>query len=240
MVMNEREAKHLDQLWGEGAIRVFISHIARYKVWATEIQASLAQLGIASFVAHEDIEPTANWQTEIERALFSMDMLVALLTEGFNESNWTDQEVGIAIGRRVPILSIARGKIPYGFIAKDQAIQWRNQTGEIIADSTLGVLLNREELKDLAKSAFIMAVSNAYSFVRANNLVQFLPMIDELSSDQENALVHAFNSNYEVYNAREFYPRIAGELNRMTGDNYMLKELGSMRRQLELIEDIPF
>ena len=239
-MMNEHESRRLDRLWGNGSIRIFISHIAKHKVWATEIQSGLAELGIASFVAHEDIEPAAEWQTEIERALFSMDMLIALITEGFKESNWTDQEVGVAIGRKVPIIPVARGKNPYGFISKYQAIQWGSQTGEQVADSILGVLLKKDKSKDSAKNAFIMAVANAYSFIRANKLAQFLPMIDELSSDKEKALVQAFNSNYEVYNGRDFYPRIAGELKRMTGSSYELKEFGYMNRQLELVEDIPF
>ena len=113
---------------------------------ATALQESLTELGVASFVAHEDIEPNAEWQTEIERALFSMDMLLALLTEGFKESNWTDQEVGIAIGREVPIISVARGKDPYGFIGKYQAIQWGDKSGKQVADEILGVLLKTEEL----------------------------------------------------------------------------------------------
>ena len=240
MTMNEREAKHLDQLWGEGAIRVFISHIARCKVWATEIQEALAQLGVASFVAHEDIEPTAEWQTEIERALFSMDMLLALLTEGFKESNWTDQEVGIAIGRGVPIISVSRGKDPYGFIGKYQAIRWGGKSGKQVADEILGALLKTEGLADLARNAFITAVATATSFVRANDLARLLPKIDGLSPDQEEALVLAFNSNYEVYNARDFHPRIADDLNRITGNTYWLREPRYMYRQLELVEDIPF
>ena len=240
MIMNDTDAYRVNQLWGEGSIRVFISHIAEYKLMAIELQERLTELGVASFVAHEDIEPTAEWQTEIERALFSMDIFVALLTEGFNESDWTDQEIGFALGRGAPIICISRGKRPYGFIAKYQAIQWGNKSGEQVADEILGILLKREAFRDSAKNAFITAVATAYSFVRANNLTQFLPMIDKLSFEQEGALVQAFNSNYEVYNARHFYPRIVTELKRMTGSNYVLKELGYMSRQLELEEDIPF
>lgn len=240
LIMTYTDADRVNQLWGEGSIRIFISHIARYKVMATELQERLTEFGVASFVAHEDIEPTAEWQTEIERALFSMDMFIALLTEGFNESDWTDQEVGFALGRGVPIICISRGKRPYGFIAKYQAIPWGNKSGEQVADEILGILLKREGLRESAKNAFIMAVATAYSFARANSLTQFMPLIDELSFDQEEALVQAFNSNYEVYNARHFYPRIVTELRRMTGSNYTLKELGYMSRQLELDEDIPF
>lgn len=239
-MMTYTDAGRVDQIWGPGSIRIFISHIGKHKVMATELKERLTELGVASFVAHEDIEPTAEWQTEIERALFSMDILIALLTERFNESNWTDQEVGFALGRGVPVICISRGENPYGFIGKYQAIQWGSKSGEQVADEILKVLLKREALRDLAKNAFIMAVATAYSFARANTLAQFLPLIDELSFDQEGSLVQAFNSNHEVYNARQFYPRIVTELKRMTGSNYVLKELGYMSRQLELDEDIPF
>ena len=234
-MMTYTDADRVDQLWGPGSIRIFISHIAKHKVMATELKERLTELGVASFVAHEDIEPTAEWQTEIERALFSMEIIIALLTEGFNESNWTDQEVGIAIGRKVPIICISRGKDPYGFIGKYQAIQWGHKSGEQIADEILGALLKREELTSQAKDAFITAVANAYSFARANELARLLPKIDHLSPNQEEALVLAFNANYEVYNAREFYPRIEDELQRMTGNTYILHEMGHMNRQLTLI-----
>ena len=111
-MMTYTDADREDQLWGPGSVRIFISHIAKHKVMATELKERLTELGVASFVAHEDIEPTAEWQTEIERALFSMDILIALLTEGFNESNWTDQEVGFALGRHVPVICISRGETP--------------------------------------------------------------------------------------------------------------------------------
>lgn len=164
LIMNDTDAYRVNQLWGKGSIRVFISHIAKHKLMAIELKERLTELGVASFVAHEDIEPTAEWQTEIERALFSMDIFVALLTEGFNESDWTDQEIGFALGRGAPIICVSRGKRPYGFIAKYQAIQWENKSGEQVADEILGVLLKTEELTSQAKDAFITAVSNAYSF----------------------------------------------------------------------------
>ena len=147
----------------------------------------------------------------------------------------TVQEVGFALGRGVPIICIFRGKRPYGFIAKYQAIKWGNKSGEQVVDEVLGVLLKTEGLTSQAKDAFITAVSNAYSFARANELALLLPKIDHLSSNQEEALVAAFNSNYEVYNARDFYPRIEGELQRTTGNTYMLHEMGHMNRQLTLI-----
>ena len=51
-----------------------------------------------------------------------MDALVALLTENFHDSNWTDQEVGVAIGRDVPVITIRMGTDPYGLMGKWQAL----------------------------------------------------------------------------------------------------------------------
>lgn len=239
MILEDSEARRLDQLWGAGAIRVFISHVAKDKTLATEIKEGLADFEIASFVAHEDIEPTAEWQTEIERALFSMGMLVALLTEGFRESKWTDQEVGVAIGRRVPIVSVSLGVDPYGFIGKYQAIRGVSRYRDQILDKILGILFKKDGVREEAVDAFIKKVANAESFARANFLARYLPMLDQLSPEQEQALVEAFNSNNQVYCARSFFRNLPDHMKRITGNSYRLEEQHEYSRQLVLEEDTP-
>ena len=63
-----------------------------------------------------------------------MDAFVALLTEGFHDSLWTDQEVGFALSRGVPILAVRLGKDPYGFIGKFQALScdWADAPKKIV------------------------------------------------------------------------------------------------------------
>ncbi|MHC4745639.1 MAG: toll/interleukin-1 receptor domain-containing protein, partial [Planctomycetota bacterium] len=100
--------------WGDGKLRVFLSHISAHKVFAAELQAALSELGISAFVAHEDIEPDSEWQDEIEKALRTCDALVALLNPDFHVSNWTDQEVGYGLGRGIPVYSVRLGMNPYG------------------------------------------------------------------------------------------------------------------------------
>lgn len=232
----DREAK----LWGKGSIRVFISHVAKDKILATEIKEGLADFEIASFVAHEDIEPTKEWQSEIERALFSMGMLVALLTEGFRESKWTDQEVGIAIGRGVPIVSVALDVDPYGFIGKYQAIPGVSKDRDQILDRILGVLFKMDGVREKAVDAFIKKVSGAYNYDHANSLARYLPMIDQLSPEQEQKLVKAFITNSQVYDAYGFNPGIVGHLKRWTGKNYRIEGSRYSSKQLILDGDIPF
>jgi hypothetical protein len=89
--------------WRKGMFRLFISHLATHKKWAGELQDALLAYGISGFVAHSDIEPTMEWQDQIETALSTCDALVALLHDKFHESKWTDQEIGFAMGRAVPV-----------------------------------------------------------------------------------------------------------------------------------------
>ena len=102
--------------------KIFISHLSADKEKAAKLQYYLLRNNASSFVAHEDIEPSADWQTTIFAALNSMDILIALVTPGFHSSHWTNQEIGIALGKGKPIISVKIGDDPKGFIGKYQAI----------------------------------------------------------------------------------------------------------------------
>ena len=73
--------------------RLFLSHISKDKLKATRLKSCLEIYGISGFVAHEDIHPTLEWQSEIERALNNMDALIAIHKTGFSRRNWTQQQV---------------------------------------------------------------------------------------------------------------------------------------------------
>ncbi len=96
---------------------------------------------ISGFVAHEDISPTDEWQTEIEKALRTMEAFVVILTPGFHQSVWTQQEIGFAVARRVKIISLKMGnEDPVGFIARHQALPRRGRRAEDIAKEIHDIL----------------------------------------------------------------------------------------------------
>jgi len=113
--------------------RLFISHISAEKLKATRLKDCLEPYAISGFVAHEDIHPTKQWQDEIERALYCMDAFVAIHTKGFSASNWTQQEIGFAVGRGVKVISLRMGEDPTGFISKQQALPRQRKTAEDVA-----------------------------------------------------------------------------------------------------------
>jgi nucleoside 2-deoxyribosyltransferase len=92
--------------------------VSKLKVETVDLAERLSEYGVTGFVAHEDIEPTKEWEEEIRLALTTCDALAALLRDGFRASTWTDQEVGFAIGRGILVVPIRMGLDPYGFMAR--------------------------------------------------------------------------------------------------------------------------
>jgi hypothetical protein len=115
-------------LWPPGRIRVFMSHVAGDRAFVGQVAAELERADFACFVAHEEIEPSLRWQQVIEAALDSCEVMVTVVTLGFRESDWCEQEVGWALGRGLVIIPVAVDMQPYGFFGSFQAVQaTRNQ-----------------------------------------------------------------------------------------------------------------
>lgn len=111
------------KLWGDCDLKVFISHLSKEKIKAKALAKELNSYNASGFVAHIDIKPNDEWLKNIESALESMDVLLAIVTEDFKESDWTVQEIGFALGKGVPVIAIRNGMDPFGFFGKWQAIQ---------------------------------------------------------------------------------------------------------------------
>ena len=211
-----------DKIWGLGDIRLFISHKAEDKEFATQIKSDLMKYGVTSFVAHEDITPTYEWQNSILTALSSMDVLAVLLTERIYPSEWVDQEIGFAVGRGVPTIPIRLGTDPHGFIGRYQALNGfqnsrRKLSFEIADDVFEAMLLNpRLGLRDKASGGLVRAIQSAGSFRRANHLEELLREIDSLTPEQIDELIEAYHTNDQVFHAFEFAEHIVEHLNRLS------------------------
>lgn len=77
--------------WRNGYFNLFISHLASDKRNAQDLKDKLEKFSISGFVAHSDIEPTKEWQDEIELALRTSDALVALMIPNFHDSKWCNR-----------------------------------------------------------------------------------------------------------------------------------------------------
>lgn len=185
------------RIWGDKGFRVFLSHKSEVKKETAALKDELKLFGISCFVAHEDIHPTKTWQDEIENALASMDCFVALMTEKFHDSNWTDQEVGYAVARGIPIIAVRLGKDPYGFIGKFQALSSDWSTA---ADEIARILIKNEQMT----GAYLAALRSCPNFDSGNRLAKVLPNIEKLSESQIDTLVAAYNENDQVNGSHGF------------------------------------
>jgi len=179
------------RIWGEWGFRTFLSHKSEVKAQTARLKESLSFFGLSAFVAHEDIRPARAWQDEIENALHSMDAFVALMTEDFHDSDWTDQEVGFSLARGVPVIAVRLGSVPYGFLGKFQAL---SADWESAAEGIVKLLIRHERMF----SAYVEAMRKCPSWDRGNVLARILPGIEEASPQQIDELVGAHNDNGEV------------------------------------------
>lgn len=222
--------------WKAGHFRLFLSHLSSFKRQTAHLQTALKKYAISSFVAHEDIEPTKEWQDEIEAALQTMDALAAILMPGFKESNWCDQEVGVAVGQGILVVPIRKGIDPYGFIGKYQGIQAQGKTIGEVAEEIFNTLVKSPKTRSKILVSLSGAIATANTVEEAIEKVSILHSLDAIPSDILENLKLQVVENSRLADSAEFI----GEL------NSMLEKLGVERmiigesEQEQEWDDIPF
>jgi TIR domain len=188
----------IPSFWQPGFFRLFISHIAAHKASAHRLKEALARFQIAAFVAHDDIEPTREWQAEIERALRTMDALVAMIAPGFLESRWCDQEVGIAIGRGKLILPLKIGADPHGFMGKYQALQVVGLDAPALAEKIVEVLSQNSLSAERMSESLVDRLANSVSWDSSKRTMSLLERSPRLNASQVARLIRAIDENVDV------------------------------------------
>lgn len=148
-------------MWTNGYFRLFISHLTKYKNAARNLKICMKEYGIDCFVAHEDIQVLKEWEIEIENALFSMDALCAIVTPDFRNSDWCDQEVGIALGQKKAVLPISKEMMPYGFFGKYQALKSTGKNANEIAKALWLVITDNIKTRQIYFDKFLSLIVNS-------------------------------------------------------------------------------
>lgn len=179
---------------------LFVSHTSAHKSEVSAIKTALAPWGVVAFVAHEEIEPTREWQIEIERALQSCDALLAYVTDDFPASRWTDQEVGWAYGRRVPVFAVRAGCDPYGFIGKFQGIRYGREAKDVdpLIETLVQKLLEDDRTSGKATPGVVTAFCGSHTFDTTRSRFSLLTKIPRLSPDHVRELREAMESNSQI------------------------------------------
>jgi hypothetical protein len=204
----------LPPFWTPGQFRLFLTHCASYKAEVTHLRAALAPLGVSAFVAHTDIEPTKEWEREIERGLQTMEALAAVLTADFGQSRWCDQEVGIALGQGKLVIPIKVDIDPYGFLAKHQALHASRDALAEASTDIVRILINHPSTTVSMTNALVTAFAEASNFATAKILIGLLETLPNVSKDHATIIARALKANRQVYDAWGVPERTKGLLNR--------------------------
>jgi hypothetical protein len=191
----------VNRLWHDGRFRLFLCHVSKHKVLVSNLKDELVLRGVDAFVAHEDIEPTLEWQREIELALRSMYALAALITTDFHPSFWTDQEVGWAFGRGILVLPVRLGADPYGFAGKVQGVSGTLEQPAVLAASIVDALLVNPQTHGEMRRALISAFCGATSFSMALVLYHHVVRVVDFTEEEKEALRKACTENSQVAGA---------------------------------------
>jgi len=82
---------------------------------------------------------------------------------GFRESNWTDQEVGVAIGRDALVIPVMRGSTPHGFIGKYQGMNAVGKTVAEVAEGLFEILLASPKTRSRMLTCLVDTTTQATS-----------------------------------------------------------------------------
>lgn len=189
------------RLWPEGRFRLFLSHLAKHKAEVSKLKDELELFGVAAFVAHEAIQPSLEWQREIELALRSMHGLLALITPDFHASLWTDQEIGWAFGRGVLVVPVRLGADPYGFAGKVQGISGSLEQPKALAKAVFETLLANPQTHGDVRRALSKAFCESGSFNQSIQLRDYIPNIADFTDEEKTAMRHACETNDQLASA---------------------------------------
>lgn len=206
--------------WRAGMLRLFLAHLASHRDLAAELQGALRWYGISAFVAHNDIEPTAEWQTEIETALATCHALVALLHPTFHESNWTDQEIGFAMGRGVPVFSVRFGLDPYGFIGRFQAFGGTNKPAKVIARELFDAYRANKQTEGIMAEALVLLFEESSDFASAKDRIGHLEELKVWKTAFSSRLLAAEKRNSQISAAWGVPERITALVEKWKGKGF--------------------
>ncbi len=212
-------------------LKVFLSYHHKDRKAAGRVKECLSVFGMDVFLAHEDLEPSTQWQEEILKNLRKSDVFMPLLTKSFHSSNWTDQETGIAFASGKFILPLKVSPDPYGVIGKLQALKVRKEL-EDTCWKIVQFLASHPDLGDRPRDGVIDAFLKSTSFEESARFAAALLKLEPFSDSQLNRIVEGGAKNSQIYcgwRARDAVNRLIKENGRVVKKSLVSR----FRKQVE-------
>jgi hypothetical protein len=197
-------------------IPAFISYSHNDRRLAGLIKSYLDYYGFDTFLAHEDLEPSVEWQETILLKLRECLVFLPLLTDSFTRSDWTDQETGIAVAMSKIIVPLKLTVNPYGFINRYQAQSFDGAaSGSAVFPPVIDeacwrivkTLAAHKKIGSEIKGGVIKAFGGSGSFREAAREAARLFSLEPFSDQQVNEIVRVSCQNDQIwhgFDARQY------------------------------------
>ena len=184
-------------------METFISYASGIKRTAGRIKKYLDQFGFNCFLAHEDIPPQTVWPAEILAALKRCDLFLPLLTSGFMESFFCQQETGFAYCKGIEILPVMISKAPMGMIADIQAVKFNKNEFDSSCWKIVKHVAKRESLSKPVLDALINWLGESGSYDIATERAKLILNEFDFSPRQVKDIRSHIKENKQIYETKE-------------------------------------
>jgi hypothetical protein len=165
-----------------------------------------------------------------------VEVMLAFVTDDFHEGVWTNQEIGYALGKGVPIIPVKfQRKDPVGFIGTTQALKGRLDLVEEAAPAIYRLLVDKLGQKGRLQQALVSAFAKSPSFDAARDRFdRIYGVVSTLTDDEVGQIQTAYSSNERLHGAyylKNRYNRLTEFMKRCTGKEFNIdgKELKEVR-----------
>ena len=194
-------------------MKAFLSYSNLDKYLAAQIKHELEDYGLEIFMAHEDIEPLAEWVDTIRAELEACDVFIPILTENFDKSDWTDQETGIAIACNTLIIPLKVTADPHGFIARFQALKMDIKKIAPSCYKLAKVIASKPVLGDLFRDGLIKKFGDSWSFDNANRNTKLLLSFEGYTLRQVTNIIGHIIANGQINQSFQARRKLSNYIN---------------------------
>ncbi len=192
---------------------IFLSH-SHFDIDAVKILANeLGLYGFKVFVAHSDIRLSEEWIKSIEKELNSCKIFIAFLTANFKNSDWCDQESGIAYLNNMKIvpLNCDGNTNSYGFVNKFQAKHLlykvknrdRYEENKFREDvkKIVDVLMDEPEIVRYVRTSMLDRMEQIYHYHDADCVFSYILKLQPFTEDELVKIIRLSNTNNQIHGA---------------------------------------
>jgi hypothetical protein len=180
-------------------VHIFLSYSHKSRKLAGELKEGLESFGFAVFLAHQDLKPSVPWRKEILQNLRQCDVFIPILTRGFMESDWTDQETGFALALKKKIIPVKVHDNPYGFIGAFQALKWNKSSPDVTVWEIAECLHEESRFAQAVKDGVIEVFLSGSDFDEVASTVKKLLWFRPFSAEQLHRIIEGSTSNQGIY-----------------------------------------